>query len=178
MHYLYCCLFVACSKELTQCAGSMVAQDPSGHVCAWCERQRLILLGIRTWGPNVGAMSAMYVRAVRALNSPEQWMHLNPTACGAFAFAGALSPVRDAGMRIPEVVFTMQFKLKLQVNCSAFMVVCRDSLHPTTKYERNKNVPTNVSSPQCMVSCNSFAIQVRLNHDCKRQWQRHVEFKN
>ena len=39
----------------------MVAQDPSGHVCAWCERQRLILLGIRTRGPNVGAMSAMYV---------------------------------------------------------------------------------------------------------------------
>ncbi len=61
MHYLYCCLFVACSKELTQYAGRMVAQDPSGHVCAWCERQRLRLLGIRTWGPNVGAMSAMYV---------------------------------------------------------------------------------------------------------------------
>ena len=67
--------------------------------------------------------------AVRELNSPEQWMHLNPTACGtfAFAFAGALSPVRDAGMRIPEVVFTMQFKLKLRVNCSAIMVVTRSN---------------------------------------------------
>jgi hypothetical protein len=31
---------------------------------------------------------------------------------------------------------------------------------------------------QCMVSYNSFAIQVRLNHDCWRQWQRHVEIKN
>jgi hypothetical protein len=113
--------------------------------------------------------------AVRELNSPEQWMHLNPTACGTFAFAGALSPVRDAGMRIPEVVFTMQFKLKLRVNCSAFMEVCRDSLHSTTKYERNKNVPTNVNSPLCMVSYTSFAIQA--NHDCKRQWHRHVQFK-
>ncbi len=96
--------------------------------------------------------------AVRELNSPEQWMHLNPTACGAFAFAGALSPVRDAGIRIPEV-FTMQFKFKLRVNCSAIMVVCRDSLHPAINSERNKNVPTNVNSPQCMVSYNSFAMQ-------------------
>ena len=39
----------------------VLAQDPSGQVCAWCERQRRVLLGIRTWGPNVGAMSAMYV---------------------------------------------------------------------------------------------------------------------
>ena len=59
--------------------------------------------------------------AMRELNSPEQWMHLNPTACGAFAFAGALSPVRDAGMRIPEVVFTMQFKLnKLKFRVSIY----------------------------------------------------------
>ncbi len=79
-------------------------------------------------------------KAVRVLNSPVQLMHLNPKACGAFAFAGALtpvrdagmlSPVRDAGMRIPEVVFTMQFKFKLRVNCSAIMVVCRDSLNFT-----------------------------------------------
>ena len=103
--------------------------------------------------------------AVRELNSPEQWMHLNPKACGAFAFAGALFPVRDAGMRIPEVVFSMQAKFKLRVNCSAIMVVCRNSLHPTTKSERNKNVPTNVNSPQCMVAYNSFAMQARLNHD-------------
>jgi hypothetical protein len=125
--------------------------------------------------------------AVRVLNSPEQWMHLNPTACGVFALAGALSPVReagmlspvrDAGMRIPEVVFTMQFKFKLRVNCSALMVVCRDSLDPTTNSERSINVPTNVNSPQCMVSYNSFAMQAKLNHDCKRQWQSHVEFKN
>ena len=119
--------------------------------------------------------------AVRELNSPEQLMHLNPSACGAFAFAGALTPVRDAGMRIPEVVFTMQAKFKFRVtdsNCSAIMVVCRDSLHPTINSERNKNVQTNVNSPQCMVAYNSFAMQARLNHDCKRQWQRHVEFKN
>ena len=103
--------------------------------------------------------------AVRELNSPEQWMHLNPKACGAFAFAGALFPVRDAGMRIPEVVFSMQAKFKLRVNCSAIMVVCRNSLHPTTKSERNKNVQTNVNSPQCMVAYNSFAMQTRLNHD-------------
>ena len=105
--------------------------------------------------------------AMRELNSPEQWMPLNPTACGAFAFAGALSPVRDAGMRIPEVVFTMQFKLnklKFRVNCSAFMVVCRDALHTTTKYARNKIVPTNASCPRCMVSYKSFAIQARSKH--------------
>jgi hypothetical protein len=103
--------------------------------------------------------------AVRELNSPEQLMHLNPSACGAFAFAGALPPVRDTGMRKPVVVFTMQFKFKLRVNCSAIMVVCCDSLHPTTKSERNKKVPTNVNSLQCMVACNSFAMQARLNHD-------------
>jgi hypothetical protein len=116
--------------------------------------------------------------AVRELNSPEQFKHLNPSACGAFAFAGALCPIRDAGMRKPVVVFTMQFKFKLRVNCSANMVVCRDSLHPTTKSDRNKKVPTNVNSPQCMVAYNSFAMQASLNHDCKRQWQSHVEFKN
>jgi hypothetical protein len=51
--------------------------------------------------------------AVREPNSPEQWMHLKPTACGAFTFAGALSPARDAGIQIPEA-FTMQFKFKLR----------------------------------------------------------------
>ena len=105
--------------------------------------------------------------AVRELNSPEQFKHLNPSACGAFAFAGALCPIRDAGMRKPVVVFTMQFKsrFKLRVNCSAIMVVCRDSLHSTTKSDRNKKVPTNVNSPQCMVAGNSFAMQAKLNHD-------------
>ena len=52
--------------------------------------------------------------AMRELNSPEQWMHLNPTACGAFAFAGALSPVRDAGMRIPEVVFIFVYAVQVE----------------------------------------------------------------
>ncbi len=37
--------------------------------------------------------------AVRVLNSPEQLMHLNPSACGAFAFEGALSPVWHAETR-------------------------------------------------------------------------------
>jgi hypothetical protein len=142
---LYCCLFVACSKELSDayCSGSAHAVP----MLARCRR----------------CMSM----AMRELNFPEQWIHLNPTACGAFAFAGALSPVRDAGMRIPVVVFTMQFKLnkvKLRVNCAAFMVVCRYALHTTTKYERNKYVPTNSSCPQCMVSYNSFAIQAMWNH--------------
>jgi hypothetical protein len=105
--------------------------------------------------------------AVRELNSPGQLMHLNPSACGAFAFAGALSPVRDAGMRKPVVVFTMQVTFKRRVHCSAIMVVCRDPLHPTTNSERNKNVPTNINSPQCIVACNSFAMQARLNHDWK-----------
>ena len=153
----------------------MVAQDPSGQVCAWCERQRLILLGIRTWGPNAGLISAM---AVHGRARTKLSRHLNPSACGAFAFAGALPPVRDAGIRKPVVVFTMQVKFKLRVNCSAIMVVCRDSLHPTINSERNKNVQTNVNSPQCMVAYNSFAMQARLNQDCKRQWQIHVEFKN
>ena len=49
------------SKELTQRAAMVLAQDPSGQVCAWCVRQRRVLLGIRTCGPNVGAMPAMYV---------------------------------------------------------------------------------------------------------------------
>jgi hypothetical protein len=52
--------------------------------------------------------------AMRELNSPEQWMPLNPTACGAFAFAGALSPVRDAGMRIPEVVFIFDCAVQVE----------------------------------------------------------------
>ena len=120
--------------------------------------------------------------ALRELNSPEQLMHLNPSACGAFAFAGALPPVRDAGMRKLVVVFTMQVKFKLRVNCSTIMVVCRDSFHPTTKSERNKKVPTNVNSPQCMVACNSFAMQARLNHDwnhaCNGRDNLRVNLKN
>ena len=91
MHYLYCCLFVACSKELTQCAGSMVTQDPTGHVCAWCERQRLVLLGIRTWAPNVGAMAAMYVhgrartKLSRAMEALESQTLRGICLCGSLA---------------------------------------------------------------------------------------------
>ncbi len=93
----------------------VLAQDPSGQVCAWCERQRRVLLGTAHGVPMFVRCRRCKSMAVRELNSPEQWMHLNPTACGGtFAFAGALSPVRDAGMRMPEVLFTVHYAVQVE----------------------------------------------------------------
>ncbi len=143
----------------------MVAQDPSGQVCAWCERQRFVLLGIRTWGPNAGAMSAMAVhgrartKLSRAIDALESQRLRGICLCG--------SPVSSTRCRHAETSGCVHYavQVQLRVNCSAIMVVCRDSLHPTTKSERNKKVPTNVNSPQCMVAYNSFVMLARLNHD-------------
>ena len=84
--YYLCIIGIICIvvylSRLTQRAGMVLAQDPSGQVCAWCVRQRRVLLGIRTCGPNVGAMPAMYVhghartklsRAMDALESYGLW---------------------------------------------------------------------------------------------------------
>ncbi len=80
----------------------MVAQDPCGHVRAWCERQRLILLGIRTWGPNVGAMSAMYVhgrartKLSRAMDALESQSLRGICLCGSL---GSSTRCRHADTR-------------------------------------------------------------------------------